>query len=114
MNWDRQIVEAGIGLATAIGARALITFVADVPCGPFPIPVLSAGELPLGPGASTLEGLRDVLLERLAKAAERSPWKTRRKVRSSESSRRAWWSSTLKGYGLGSTSPSSTRWPHVA
>lgn len=69
MSRDRQMLEAGLELAMAIRARAVITFVAEAPCGSHPMPVLHAGELALGPGATTLEGLHDVLLERLAKAS---------------------------------------------
>lgn len=70
MSRDRQMLEAGLELATAIGARAVVLFVAEeVPCGPHQVPVLRAGELTLGQGATTLEGLHDVLLDRLGRAA---------------------------------------------
>ncbi len=59
--------DAGLRLAVTLGARAVVTFV-DAEIRDSSVPVLRAGELGLGAGASTLEGLHDLLIERLGRA----------------------------------------------
>jgi len=68
MSRDQEMLDAGLGLAVAIGARAVVTFV-DGTAADGAVPVFRAGELGFGAGASTLEGLHEALIERLGRAA---------------------------------------------